>query len=187
MPIFTSLLYLARILAEDSDPTVRLDLAPSLNWLSRRSAIGAIHSGQQTIEPIQFTTLLEELAPPNIPTSHHHTPVVCALCGMLICSSASDSSPSTPCPHAPSDTRHSQARRQWRREEAVIRSTMTTAPLRGTPPLVGPRWVRRLARCSLWGSMQRCLSGTPAVSKSQSTENVSTKISEPPKERPKLP
>lgn len=79
-----------------SDPTVRLDLAPSLNWLSRRSVLAAIHSGQLTVEPMQFTTLLEELAPPNIPTSSHHTHIVCALCGMPIYSTHSDSPGSTP-------------------------------------------------------------------------------------------
>ncbi|KAI1794421.1 hypothetical protein LXA43DRAFT_1080850 [Ganoderma leucocontextum] len=102
MSTMTPLPFLARLIAEDSDTTVRLDLAPSLNWLSRRSVIGAIHGGHLTIEPIQFTTLLEELAPPNIPASSHHTHVVCALCGMSIYSSASDSSPSTPTTPNPS-------------------------------------------------------------------------------------
>ncbi|KAI0703672.1 hypothetical protein C8T65DRAFT_654723 [Cerioporus squamosus] len=87
---------LARLVAEDSDPTVRLDLAPSLNWLSRRSVIAAIHSGQLTVEPMPFTTLLEELAPPNIPASSHHTHIACALCGMPIYSTSSDSPASTP-------------------------------------------------------------------------------------------
>ncbi|KAI0676389.1 hypothetical protein C8Q78DRAFT_960715 [Trametes maxima] len=88
--------FLARLVAEDSDPTVRLDLAPSLNWLSRRSVLAAIHSGQLTVEPMQFTNLLEELAPQNIPASSHHTHIVCALCGLPIYSSSSDSPSSTP-------------------------------------------------------------------------------------------
>lgn len=53
---------------------------------------------------MQFTTLLEELAPPNIPASSHHTHIVCALCGMPIYSSASDSpatTPTTPNPARP--------------------------------------------------------------------------------------
>ncbi|KAI9065319.1 hypothetical protein FKP32DRAFT_1648068 [Trametes sanguinea] len=87
--------FLARLVAEDSDPTVRLDLAPSLNWLSRRSVLAAIHSGQLTVEPMHFATLLEELAPPNIPSHSHNTQIVCALCGMPIYSS-SDSQASTP-------------------------------------------------------------------------------------------
>ncbi|KAI0642744.1 hypothetical protein C8Q79DRAFT_1076005 [Trametes meyenii] len=88
--------FLARLVAEDSDPTVRLDLAPSLNWLSRRSVLAAIHGGQLTVEPMQFTNLLEELAPQNIPASSHHTHIVCALCGLPIYSSSSDSPGSTP-------------------------------------------------------------------------------------------
>lgn len=75
---------------------MRLDLAPSLNWLSRRSVLAAIYSGQLTVEPMQFTNLLEELAPPNIPASSHHTHIVCALCGMPIYSTHSDSPASTP-------------------------------------------------------------------------------------------
>lgn len=75
---------------------MRLDLAPSLNWLSRRSVIAAIHSGQLTVEPMHFATLLEELAPPNIPASSHHTHIACALCGMPIYSTSSDSPASTP-------------------------------------------------------------------------------------------
>ncbi|KAI0325933.1 hypothetical protein GY45DRAFT_1438031 [Cubamyces sp. BRFM 1775] len=92
--------FLARLVSEDSDPTVRLDLAPSLNWLSRRSVLAAIHSGQLTVEPMHFTNLLEELAPPNIPSHSHHTQIVCALCGMPIYSSndSPSSTPTTPNP-----------------------------------------------------------------------------------------
>ncbi|CAL1699453.1 unnamed protein product [Somion occarium] len=75
---------LARLVSEDSDPTVRLDMAPSLNWLTRRSVLSAIHSGQLTVEPMSTSTLLEELSPPNIPGSIHHTHVACALCGATI-------------------------------------------------------------------------------------------------------
>ncbi|KAI0631181.1 hypothetical protein C8Q77DRAFT_1061913 [Trametes polyzona] len=87
---------LARLVAEDSDPTVRLDLAPSLNWLSRRSVLAAIHNGQLTVEPMPFSTLLEELAPPSIPASSHNTHIVCALCGISIYSTSNDSPGSTP-------------------------------------------------------------------------------------------
>ncbi|KAJ4489887.1 hypothetical protein J3R30DRAFT_3653420 [Lentinula aciculospora] len=38
MSILLGLPFLTRIATEDSDPTLRLDLAPSLNWLSRRSS-----------------------------------------------------------------------------------------------------------------------------------------------------
>lgn len=67
----------------NSDPTVRLDLAPQLNWLTRRSVLAAIHSGQLSIEPMSTATLLEELAPSSIPGSSH-THISCALCGSSI-------------------------------------------------------------------------------------------------------
>ncbi|KAH8103086.1 proline-rich protein [Cristinia sonorae] len=102
-PAVTSLLplpFLARLVSEDSDPTVRLDLAPSLSWLTRRSVLSAIHSGQLTVEPMSTPTLLEELAPPTIPATNHHTHVTCALCGTLILEPPQLHSNSRP-PHHP--------------------------------------------------------------------------------------
>ncbi|KAH7925454.1 hypothetical protein BV22DRAFT_1064951 [Leucogyrophana mollusca] len=83
-PVISGLLvqpFLARLLTEDSEPTVRLDLAPSLNWLSRRSVLAAIHTGMLIVEPIAFTSLLQELHPhaQGSPPS-----VTCALCGTAI-------------------------------------------------------------------------------------------------------
>ncbi|GJE94800.1 hypothetical protein PsYK624_109740 [Phanerochaete sordida] len=75
--------FLARLVAEDSDPTVRLDLAPQLNWLTRRSVISALYSGQLSIEPMSTTTLLEELTPSLIPGTHN-THISCAMCGANI-------------------------------------------------------------------------------------------------------
>ncbi|SJK98574.1 uncharacterized protein ARMOST_01842 [Armillaria ostoyae] len=74
--------FIARLLSEDSEPTVRLDLAPSLNWLSRRSVLAAIHNGQLTIEPISSNYLLQD-AFSNAPTIPGLTGnnIVCALCG----------------------------------------------------------------------------------------------------------
>ncbi|KAK0495884.1 hypothetical protein EDD18DRAFT_1105809 [Armillaria luteobubalina] len=74
--------FIARLLSEDSEPTVRLDLAPSLNWLSRRSVLAAIHNGQLTIEPISSNYLLQD-AFSNAPTILGLTGnnIVCALCG----------------------------------------------------------------------------------------------------------
>lgn len=82
------------------DPTVRLDLAPSLNWLTRRSVISAIHSGQLNIEPMSTTTLLEELSPSSIP-GNHHTHVSCALCGAIIIDSPTSPSRSSFSPARP--------------------------------------------------------------------------------------
>ncbi|KAF9528613.1 hypothetical protein CPB83DRAFT_853949 [Crepidotus variabilis] len=94
--------FLARLLTEDSEPTVRLDLAPSLNWLSRRSVLSAIHSGQLRIEPISITTLLND---PN--TNINPESVSCALCGCPLFPSASTSGPPAPGhghQHTPSNT-----------------------------------------------------------------------------------
>ncbi|KAG2363670.1 hypothetical protein BDR07DRAFT_1403561 [Suillus spraguei] len=76
-PVISTLLglpFLARLLTEDSEPTVRLDLAPSLNWLSRRSVFAAIHTGMLIVEPELY------------PHSQTNTPVSisCALCGTAI-------------------------------------------------------------------------------------------------------
>ncbi|KAG9221756.1 hypothetical protein PTI98_008744 [Pleurotus ostreatus] len=100
-PTITTLLplpFVARLLSEDMEPTVRLDLAPSLNWLSRRAVLAAIHNGQLTIEPMATSTLLSEpsvlkqssasptTASPHSPfvtnTSSYNIP--CALCGTPI-------------------------------------------------------------------------------------------------------
>jgi hypothetical protein len=70
---------------------VRLDLAPALNWLSRRSVVGAIHSGELTIEPISASALIEELSTPNYSSAsimagsgaQGHN-ISCALCGSAI-------------------------------------------------------------------------------------------------------
>ncbi|KAG2341611.1 hypothetical protein BDR05DRAFT_965004 [Suillus weaverae] len=84
-PVISTLLglpFLARLLTEDSEPTVRLDLAPSLNWLSRRSVLAAIHTGMLIVEPVPFLSLVQELyphSPTNTPVS-----ISCALCGTAI-------------------------------------------------------------------------------------------------------
>ncbi|KAF9269400.1 hypothetical protein L218DRAFT_976530 [Marasmius fiardii PR-910] len=83
-PAMTTLLplpFISRLMTEDSDPTLRLDFAPSLNWLSRRSVLAAIHSGQLTIEPMAATMLLQESQ--SIPGLGNNT-VTCALCGVPI-------------------------------------------------------------------------------------------------------
>ncbi|KAJ7359675.1 proline-rich protein [Mycena albidolilacea] len=89
-PAMTTLLpmaFLARLSSEDSEPTVRLDLAPSLNWLSRRSVLAAIHTGQLTIEPMSSSVLLSESSSTNsnIPgLNSSNNNISCALCGTPI-------------------------------------------------------------------------------------------------------
>ncbi|KAJ8585678.1 hypothetical protein M405DRAFT_935884 [Rhizopogon salebrosus TDB-379] len=97
-PAISSLLgqpFLARLLTEDSEPTVRLDLAPSLSWLSRRSVLAAIHTGMLIVEPVPFSSLVQELHPhsqTNAPVS-----ISCALCGTAIVRAQShDKPPSHP-------------------------------------------------------------------------------------------
>ena len=73
------------------DPTVRLDVATALNWLSRRSIMAAIQNGQLTIEPIATQTILASAAAPQPPLAvavvHGSTNanlLCCGLCGQGI-------------------------------------------------------------------------------------------------------
>ncbi|KIJ38920.1 hypothetical protein M422DRAFT_32983 [Sphaerobolus stellatus SS14] len=79
--------FIARLIAEDSDPTLRLDAAPALNWLTRRTVTAAIHASQLTVEPVPISALSAQY-----PDLHAAT---CALCGRHVLSSSS-SSPSPP-------------------------------------------------------------------------------------------
>ncbi|KAI9567590.1 hypothetical protein HD554DRAFT_2173359 [Boletus coccyginus] len=84
-PVIPTLLgqpFIARLINEDSEPTVRLDLAPSLNWLSRRSVLAAIHTGMLTVEPLPFSSLVQELH--QHPQTMSTTSLSCALCGTLV-------------------------------------------------------------------------------------------------------
>lgn len=56
-----------RVLAEDIEPTLRLDSAPGLSWLARRSVISSMSEGNLVIEPM-----------PTVATLHH---LACSLCG----------------------------------------------------------------------------------------------------------
>ncbi|KAM0323182.1 hypothetical protein ACHAQA_009032 [Verticillium albo-atrum] len=44
--------FFKRVLAEDVEATLRLDLAPSLSWLARRSVLSAMTDGSIVVEPI---------------------------------------------------------------------------------------------------------------------------------------
>ncbi|KAG6897277.1 hypothetical protein C0992_002817 [Termitomyces sp. T32_za158] len=93
-PAISSLLplpFLARLLTEDSEPTIRFDLAPSLNWLSRRSMLAAVHNGQLIIEPMSSIAFLQEVNPSGYTIGN----VSCALCGTLIFSTPTSSSNAT--------------------------------------------------------------------------------------------
>ena len=57
-----------RVVTEDVEPTLRLDLAPGLSWLARRSVISAMSEGRFIVEPI-----------PGLSASSGYP--ACALCG----------------------------------------------------------------------------------------------------------
>ncbi|WVW78430.1 hypothetical protein I302_100384 [Kwoniella bestiolae CBS 10118] len=79
-PLITNLLtqpFLARTIIEDNDPTLRLDIAPDLSWLSRRSVSQAIVSGDLIVEPVSTSTLLGS-------TNSSIQDINCSLCGKAI-------------------------------------------------------------------------------------------------------
>ncbi|KAF8155776.1 hypothetical protein B0H34DRAFT_798897 [Crassisporium funariophilum] len=109
--------FLARLLNEDSEPTVRLDLAPSLNWLSRRSVLAAIHSGQLTIEPVSAASLFSDSTtfPTSTTVAGMHSSndnVSCALCGTPVFPVADSSNPTRP-PTQPLNHTYNQSNSSW--------------------------------------------------------------------------
>ncbi|KAI1328157.1 hypothetical protein F5Y16DRAFT_369567 [Xylariaceae sp. FL0255] len=62
-----------RVLAEDIEPTLRLDIAPGLSWLARRSVLSAMTEGSLVVEPIPTNGPFASISKPqNYP---------CSLCG----------------------------------------------------------------------------------------------------------
>ncbi|KAK2461239.1 hypothetical protein APHAL10511_006766 [Amanita phalloides] len=84
MSTLLNLPFFQRLLIEDSEPTVRLDLAPALNWLSRRSVLAAIHNSQLVIEPCSVGSLLNECHASSMGGSSND--ISCALCGIPVLS-----------------------------------------------------------------------------------------------------
>ncbi|PSR84462.1 hypothetical protein BD289DRAFT_261945 [Coniella lustricola] len=62
-----------RVLAEDIEPTLRLDIAPGLSWLARRSVITAMSEGSLVVEPVPTTGTYALLSKPQF--------YPCSLCG----------------------------------------------------------------------------------------------------------
>jgi hypothetical protein len=62
-----------RVLAEDIEPTLRLDTAPGLSWLARRSVLSAMTEGTLVVEPIPTNSPFASISKPQ------HYP--CSLCG----------------------------------------------------------------------------------------------------------
>ncbi|KAI9675015.1 MAG: rab guanine nucleotide exchange factor S2 [Caeruleum heppii] len=47
-----------RVIAEDIEPTLRLDTAPGLSWLARRAVMTSMHDGTLVVEPVPSTPTL---------------------------------------------------------------------------------------------------------------------------------
>ena len=70
MPNLKEEKFYKRALAEDIEPTLRLDIAPGLSWMARRTVLNSITAGSLVVEPNPTTT------------SRFRLPVVpCSLCG----------------------------------------------------------------------------------------------------------
>ncbi|KAJ7439685.1 hypothetical protein FB451DRAFT_1445661 [Mycena latifolia] len=139
-PAMTTLLpmaFLARLSSEDSEPTVRLDLAPSLNWLSRRSVLAAIHTGQLTIEPMSSSALLSESSSnsgtnSNIPgLNSSNNNISCALCGTPIFSTPELSHQHPRPPTHPSSQNNASANNSW--SASVLKKTLAYTSTNGSP------------------------------------------------------
>ncbi|PFH59209.1 hypothetical protein XA68_12668 [Ophiocordyceps unilateralis] len=62
-----------RVLADDIEPTLRLDAAPGLSWLARRSVLASVTDGSLIVEPVPNSATYMAIVKP-----HHHP---CSLCG----------------------------------------------------------------------------------------------------------
>ncbi|KAJ8132208.1 hypothetical protein O1611_g1415 [Lasiodiplodia mahajangana] len=62
-----------RALAEDIEPTLRLDIAPGLSWLARRSVLSAMTEGTLVVEPIPTNSPFASISRPQY--------YPCSLCG----------------------------------------------------------------------------------------------------------
>ncbi|KAJ9095357.1 hypothetical protein QFC19_007601 [Naganishia cerealis] len=69
--------FIARSQVEDIDPALRLEQAPDLSWLTRRSVGQAILAGELVIEPVSMNTLrgCKEYA------TVHPADIACSMCG----------------------------------------------------------------------------------------------------------
>ncbi|CAD6581844.1 MAG: hypothetical protein TREMPRED_003098 [Tremellales sp. Tagirdzhanova-0007] len=76
-PLITTLLgqpFVARAITEDHDPTLRLDAAPTLSWLTRKGVSQAIVAGDLVIEPVSASTIIAN-------SSSAIDAIGCSLCG----------------------------------------------------------------------------------------------------------
>ncbi|KAI0130127.1 GDP/GTP exchange factor Sec2p [Xylariales sp. AK1849] len=62
-----------RALAEDIEPTLRLDIAPGLSWLARRSVLTSMTEGTMVVEPVPTNSPFAAISKPQFYS--------CSLCG----------------------------------------------------------------------------------------------------------
>lgn len=65
--------FFKRIMTEDVDPTLRLDAAPGLSWLARRTVLSSIIDGSLFVEPVPMGSTTSTIAKPQFSP--------CSLCG----------------------------------------------------------------------------------------------------------
>ena len=73
IPALKEVKFYKRVLVEDVEPTLRLDIAPGLSWLARRSVISAMSDGSLVVEPVPTTGTYARLSQPQL--------YPCSLCG----------------------------------------------------------------------------------------------------------
>ncbi|KAF4969793.1 hypothetical protein FZEAL_10167 [Fusarium zealandicum] len=73
LPSLKDTKFYKRVLAEDIEPTLRLDIAPGLSWLARRTVIASIAEGSLVVEPVPTTGSFISLTKPQF--------YPCSLCG----------------------------------------------------------------------------------------------------------
>ncbi|KAM5368304.1 hypothetical protein ACJZ2D_009572 [Fusarium nematophilum] len=73
LPSLKDTKFYKRVLAEDIEPTLRLDIAPGLSWLARRTVINSIAEGSLVVEPVPTSGSFIALTKPQF--------YPCSLCG----------------------------------------------------------------------------------------------------------
>lgn len=73
LPALKDTKFYKRALAEDIEPTLRLDMAPGLSWLARRSVLNAMIEGTLVVEPVPTNTPFQSISKPQF--------YPCSLCG----------------------------------------------------------------------------------------------------------
>lgn len=182
--------FLQRLAVEDSEPTLRLDLAPSLNWLTRRSVLAAVHANTLLIEQIHVATLFLESSASSysyssfgggtsLPTSPTQlTKVSCALCGKVVYMS----------PEA------IQAEQNEHHSMIISQSPTTPTPTATNAPPLPPRtrtdsggtgWVaskflKTVSLSSLSGSTNGTITPRPSTPVSRNSLDSPTVVATPP-------